>query len=112
MGNRVFFITQGQRPEWLNVDNPQLCLIDHRDYIPAEGLPTFNSRTIEMNIHRTPGLLEHYVYFNDDMALLRPLEPDFYFRDGLPVLPAKLSIPGHFHQPKDALSRFFQNHIS
>ena len=44
--NNIFFITWGHLPKWLNVDNPKLKIINHKDYIPSKYLPTFNSHTI------------------------------------------------------------------
>ena len=41
--NRVFFVTCGQRPSWLNVNHPKLVLVNHRDFIPEKYLPTFCS---------------------------------------------------------------------
>lgn len=38
--NRVFFVTNGQCPAWLNLDHPKLRFVRHSDYIPAEYLPT------------------------------------------------------------------------
>ena len=81
---KVHFVTWGHVPAFLNLDAPKLHVVRHEDFIPAEFLPTFSSHTIEMNIHRIPGLAEHFVYFNDDMFLLRAMEPDGFFRDGLP----------------------------
>ena len=91
--DRIFFVTCGQKPEWLDESHPQLRLVDHRDYIPAEYLPTFNSNTIELNLHRIPDLSERFVLFNDDTFLLRPVSPEFFFRKGLPVIPCDLGIP-------------------
>ena len=44
--NRVFLITCGQKPQWLNVNCEKLILVNHSDYIPKEYFPTFNSNTI------------------------------------------------------------------
>lgn len=82
--NKVFLVTNGTFPKWINPKHPQLVLVSHSDYIPAELLPTFNSRTIELFIHRIKGLSEHFVYFNDDMFLNAPVKPGFYFHQGLP----------------------------
>lgn len=90
--NKIYFVTCGQKPEWLNENNPKLVLVDHKDYIPNEWLPTFNSNPIEMNLHKIKQLSEHFVLFNDDMFLLRPVTPDLYFRDGLPYLPCDMKI--------------------
>ena len=91
--NRVFFVTCGQKPEWLDETNPKLHLVDHRDYIPAEHLPTFNVRAINLNLHRIADLSEQFVLFDDDVFLLQPRRPRDFFRGGLPVLPCDLGIP-------------------
>ena len=88
--NRIHFVTCGQKPEWLNEAHPKLHLVNHEDYIPKEYLPTFNSNTIELNFHRIEELSEHFVLFNDDIFLLRPVEPSFFFREGQPVLKTSL----------------------
>ena len=81
----VHLLTWGHLPPWLNADHPKLHIVNHKDYIPAEYLPTFSSHTIEMNMHRIPGLAEHFIYFNDDMYLNSPTTPEDFFVDGLPV---------------------------
>lgn len=91
--NRVFFVTCGQKPDWLDEANPKLRLVNHTDYIPAAYLPTFHSNTIELNLHRIADLSERFVLFNDDVFLLRPMEPESFFRKGLPVLSCDLGIP-------------------
>ena len=80
----VFFITWGHIPEWLNTNNQKLRIVNHKDYIPGEYLPTFSSHTIELNFHRIEGLAEHFVYFNDDMYLVNKTKPDDFFFNGLP----------------------------
>ena len=81
---KIHFVTWGHVPAFLNLDAPKLHVVRHEEFIPKEYLPTFSSHTIEMNIHRIPDLAEHFVYFNDDMFLLRPMEPGDFFQDGLP----------------------------
>ena len=82
--NKVFLVTNGKFPDWINKDNPKLVLVKHEDYMPKEFLPTFNSCTIELNFHRIKDLSEHFVYFNDDMMINSPVTPDYYFKNGLP----------------------------
>jgi len=91
--NRVFLVTCGQKPAWLDEASPKLRLVNHADYIPAEYLPTFHSDTIELNLHRVDDLSERFVLFNDDMFLLRPVDPEFFFRKGMPVIPCDLGMP-------------------
>ena len=50
--NKIFFVTYGHLPKWLNTDNPKLVIVKHEEFIPAEYLPTFNSNTIEFFFHK------------------------------------------------------------
>jgi len=56
--NKVFLITNGQKPEWLNLDHPKLRLVTHKEFMPLDYLPTFNSAAIELNLHRIEELSE------------------------------------------------------
>lgn len=82
--NRIHFITSGQRPEWLDTGNPKIHLVDHKDFIPSEFLPTYNSVVIERYIHKIEGLSNHFVYFNDDFYIIRPIDKERFFLNGLP----------------------------
>lgn len=95
--NNIWFVTWGHLPEWMNTRCPKLHIINHRDYIPSQYLPTFSANPIELNLHRIEGLAEQFVYFNDDMFLGRELSPERFFRRGLPCDIARLSIirPGN-----------------
>jgi hypothetical protein len=83
--NRIFFVTWGHVPEWLNTDHKKLKIIKHDDFIPDEFLPTFNSEVIEFFFHKIPSLSETFIYFNDDIFPLRRLSPKHFFHRGLPV---------------------------
>lgn len=82
--NKVYFITWGHLPEWLDSSCGKLKIVKHEDFIPEEYLPTFNSRVIELNLHRIDALSERFVYFNDDLFLLRSLDRELFFKGGLP----------------------------
>lgn len=82
--NKVYLVTNGTNPKWINPNCSKLVLVDHKDFIPHEYLPTFNANTIELNVHRIKGLSEHFVYFNDDCYLNAPITPEYYFKNGLP----------------------------
>lgn len=92
---RIHFITWGHLPQWLDVSNPRLHIVNHRDYIPGEYLPTFSSRPIELNVHRIEGLSERFVLFNDDTFLGHSVAPERFFRNGLPSDMARLSLIAH-----------------
>lgn len=82
--NRIYFVTWGHLPAWLDRNHPKLRIVTHQEFMKPEYLPTFNINPIELNLHRIPGLAEHFVFFNDDMFLLQPMEPTDFFQDGLP----------------------------
>jgi len=78
----VFLVVSGpgQVPSW--ADTSKLRIVYHKDIIPAELLPVFNSCTIEMFLHRIPGLAEEFLYFNDDMFPMKPCSKEDFFVDG------------------------------
>ncbi len=83
--NKVYFVTWGHLPKWLNKNHPKLQIVNHRDYIPEKYLPTFNSHTIELNLHRIEGLSEQFVYFNDDEFITGKVSPEDFFKNGKPL---------------------------
>ncbi len=82
--NRIFFVTWGHVPQWLNTQHPKLCITNHKDFIPDKYLPTFNANPIELNLHRIKALSEQFVFFNDDMFLIRPVKEEDYFVKNIP----------------------------
>ena len=82
--HKIYFVTYGHLPKWLNTNNPKLVIVKHEDYIPAKFLPTFNCFAIEFFFHKIKGLSDRFVYFNDDMFLINHIRPDRFFKDGLP----------------------------
>lgn len=82
---KVHFVTWGHIPDWLNTAHPKLNIVRHDEFIPKDFLPTFNSHTIEWNLHRIKGLSEKFVYFNDDMFLVDKIKETDFFQDGKPV---------------------------
>ena len=81
---KIHFVTSGQIPEWLDVNNPKIHTVKHSDYIPNRFLPTYNSVVIERYMHMIPDLAEHFVYFNDDFYIINHISPERFFRNGLP----------------------------
>lgn len=88
--NRIYIVTDGQVPAWLNTDHPKIKIVDHSEILPADALPVFSSHAIESCIYRIPGLAEHFVYGNDDTFFGAPTTPDVFFnRDGAPIVRVK-----------------------
>lgn len=90
--NKVYLVTDNQKPEWLNINNKKLEIVDHTDFLKKENLPVFSSHPIEINLYRIKGLSEHFVYFNDDMYLTSLTKPmDFFDENGFPKYTTSIS---------------------
>ena len=77
----IYIVTDAQAPEWLRA-TPGLTVVDHRDLIPDQHLPTFDSGNIESYIHRIPNLSERYFYLNDDVFFGAPVRVNDWFWSG------------------------------
>lgn len=88
----IYLVTDDQLPPWLDLSHPMITLVRHGDIFSDPGhLPTFNSHAIESQLHHIPGLAEHFLYFNDDMFLGRPVMPQTFFHGN--------GIAKYFHSP-------------
>lgn len=119
--HKVFFVTCGHIPAFLNRNCPKLEIVRHADYIPEEYLPTFNSNTIEMNYHRIKRLSENFILFNDDFFPLQPIPEEYYFQNNMvcdeavesPIMPVDIgSISGWSCRMKANNILFINRHFS
>ncbi len=102
--NKVYFITWGHVPDWLDLNHPKLKIVKHEDFIPKKYLPTFSANTIETNIFRIKELSEHFVLFNDDVYIINHVKPFDFFYKGIPQDTVALNV----HCPKKSLiSQYF-----
>lgn len=90
----ILLARPSQVQEWMKLlmndgNSPEVKVVMHNEFMPKEKLPTFNSRAIEMYLHRIPDLANYFLYGNDDMFPLTPLPADDFFQDGLPCLHLK-----------------------
>lgn len=92
---RIHVITDQQRPPLEDLaefglsesELHKISIVDHAEIFAdlIDLAPTFNSRSIESLIYRTPGLADHFIYMNDDFFILRPTHPgDFFAAPGIP----------------------------
>lgn len=82
--HRIFLVTDNQVPVWLSDElkkSLNVIMIDHRVIFSGfeDCLPTFNANTIETMLFRIPGLSDNFLYFNDDVFLIRPTREQDYF---------------------------------
>lgn len=77
--------SETQIPAW--VDTTKVKVVLHKDFIPAQYLPTFNSNTIEMFLGNIKGITEHFIYSNDDIFFLGDMKKtDFFTEDNKPIV--------------------------
>lgn len=91
----VYIVTDGQDPQlWGDVRTHfphrigSIRIVDHTEIFDGfeECLPTFNSISIGSMIWRIKGISPNFVYFNDDVFLIRPIQPTDWFVGDAPVL--------------------------
>lgn len=82
--NKIYLVVDNQIPSWINTNNSKLVIVDHKDYIPNNVLPVFNSNAIECNLYKIPNLSEYFVNFNDDMYITSKTTPMDFFKNNLP----------------------------
>lgn len=93
--------SQSQVPDW--ADTSSLKIVLHKDIIPEDHLPLFNSASIEMFLHRIPGLDEEFIYFNDDCFPVAPVSREDFYIDGKPAV--------WLHKHIYSGSNLYRNHV-
>ncbi|MBB6173720.1 hypothetical protein HNR23_003780 [Nocardiopsis mwathae] len=108
----IYVVTDGQVPRWLDTSVPGVRVVDHREIFPEGVLPVFNSHAIETRLHHIPGLSEHYLYFNDDVFVGRPVTPQHFFQGSgimrVPMSPLKIGL-GDAHSRETATNAASKN---
>ena len=91
----IFIVTDNQTPNFLKNkkegEYENVFVVDHQTIFKndIEFLPVFNCRPIETKLYDIPNLSEHFIYFNDDMFLLKEVKVSDFFIDGKPVVRGK-----------------------
>ena len=80
------FIVVSELEQVQGLDLSDCKIITHDQIIPQKYLPCFNSCTIEMFLHKIPGLNEQFLYFNDDMFIIDNVPYSYWFKDNKPCL--------------------------
>lgn len=93
---KIFIVTDNQIPKFLK-DNSKIyekvVIVDHTEIFKGDSkyLPVFNSISIATKLYKIPDLSENFIYFNDDVLLLKPVDPSDFFIQGKPVIRARWS---------------------
>jgi Stealth protein CR2, conserved region 2/Stealth protein CR1, conserved region 1 len=84
----IWLVTDNQVPAAIDrqrAERDNIRIVDHREIFRGyeQLLPTFNSYAIESMLWRIEGLADRFLYFNDDMMFVGPVEPtDFFSHEG------------------------------
>ncbi|MDT8400789.1 MAG: stealth family protein [Bacteroidales bacterium] len=114
---KIFIVTDGQDPGLdKEIDHhfpgkaKRVKIIDHKEIFRGfeQYLPSFNSSSIESMIWRIEGLADNFIYFNDDVFLIRETVPDDWFINGKPVLRGRWKLPPY----KKMLSKYLKTFIN
>lgn len=91
----IFIVTDGQDPnlyddilKYFPSRLSSIKIVDHKEIFKGyeQYLPNFNAASINSIIWRIEGLSENFVYFNDDVFLIREVKPSDWFINNRPVL--------------------------
>ena len=91
----IFIVTDNQDPNinreissHFPIRNNSIKIVNHKEIFRGfeKHLPTFNSRSIESMLWRIEGLSDNFIYFNDDVFLIRETKPHDWFANNYPVL--------------------------
>jgi hypothetical protein len=84
--HKIYLITTGHTPEWLDLEHPKVSIISHdKLFIDKSHLPVFSSVAIEMNLVNIKDISETFVYMNDDFVIWNRLDETRFFKDGKPL---------------------------
>jgi hypothetical protein len=79
----IYILTSTKIPSWLDINSKKIKIIQQKEIMPQESLPSFNSFVIELYLTEIPGLSEHFIYFNDDCFLGNYVQKsDFFTKNG------------------------------
>jgi len=92
---KIFIVTDKQRPNLSNIRHlvplNKIEVIDHEEIFRdnKEYLPTFNIRAIDALLFKIKNLSERFIYFNDDMFLIKETFEKDWFVNNKAVLTGK-----------------------
>ena len=113
--HKIYIITDGQKPKWVNEANKKIKIVDLKEMMPHKYLPCFNSNVIESFMFQIKGLSEYFLYACDDMFFGNFVTKDFFFSaDGTPYArfnkmpPAYKIIDSPYLQTLVRMSRLYE----
>ena len=89
---KIFIVTDNQKPNLTEVGHlvslNKVEIIDYKEIFRdnMESLPTFNIRSIDALLFKIKNLSNKFIYFNDDMFLIKETSKEEWFKDNKAVL--------------------------
>ena len=89
---KIFIVTDNQKPNLNEVRHlvslNKVEIIDHKEIFRdnMDFLPTFNIRSIDALLFKIKNLSNKFIYFNDDMFLIKETSKEEWFKDNKAVL--------------------------
>ncbi len=89
---KIFIVTDNQKPNLKEVRHlvslNKVEIIDHKEIFRdnMDFLPTFNIRSIDALLFKIKNLSNKFIYFNDDMFLIKETSEEEWFKDNKAVL--------------------------
>ncbi|MFL2601776.1 MAG: Stealth CR1 domain-containing protein [Flavobacteriaceae bacterium] len=114
---KIFIVTDRQDPNvyplvqtYFPKRISDIHLVDHTEIFKGfeSFLPTFNSICISNMLWKIKGLSDQFIYFNDDVFLIRPTKPSTFFQNNKPVLRGKWRLPPYERILWDKTKYFFE----
>ena len=114
---KIFIVTDRQDPnvyplvqKYFPKRISDIHIVDHREIFQGfeSFLPTFNSICISNMLWKIKGLSDQFIYFNDDVFLVRPTNPSTFFQNNKPVLRGKWRLPPYERILWDKTKYFFE----
>ena len=79
---KIYIVTNGQVPSWLNTSHPKIRVVTHEEIFTNKShLPTFSSPAIESHLFQIKGLAKRFIYINDDILITSPVKKEDFYTD-------------------------------
>ena len=89
---KIFIVTDKQKPRFSGIRHmvslEKIEIIDHEEIFRdnLDCMPSFNIRSIDALLFKIKNLSDKFIYFNDDMFLIRETNKKDWFKDNKAVL--------------------------
>ena len=89
---KIFIVTDKQKPKFSGIRHmvslEKIEIIDHEEIFRdnLDCMPSFNIRSIDALLYKIKDLSDKFIYFNDDMFLIKETTKEDWFKDNKAIL--------------------------